>query len=32
MKGLTGSTGGESSQDIYAAALKDDIDPAQTED
>ncbi len=31
MKGLTGSTGGESSQDIYAAALKDDIDPAQTE-
>ena len=31
MKGLTGSAGGDSGQDIYAAALKDDIDPAQTE-
>jgi tetratricopeptide (TPR) repeat protein/transglutaminase-like putative cysteine protease len=31
MKGLTGSTGGDSGQDIYASALKDDIDPAQTE-
>ena len=31
MKGLTGSTGADSGQDIYASALKDDIDPAQTE-
>jgi transglutaminase-like putative cysteine protease/tetratricopeptide (TPR) repeat protein len=31
MKGLTGSTGGDSGPDIYASALKDDIDPAQTE-
>jgi tetratricopeptide (TPR) repeat protein/transglutaminase-like putative cysteine protease len=31
MKGLTGSAGGDASQDIFAAALKDDIDPAQTE-
>jgi Tfp pilus assembly protein PilF len=31
MKGLTGSAGGDSGQDIFAAALKDDIDPAQTE-
>jgi transglutaminase-like putative cysteine protease/Flp pilus assembly protein TadD len=31
MKGLTGSAGGDSSQDIFAAALKNDIDPAQTE-
>jgi len=31
MKGLTGSVGGDSGQDIFAAALKNDIDPAQTE-
>lgn len=31
MKGLTGSAGGDSSQDIFAAALKNDIDPTQTE-
>ena len=31
MKGLTGSAGGDSGQDIFAAALKSDIDPAQTE-
>jgi Flp pilus assembly protein TadD len=33
MKGLTGSTGTDSGQDIFAAALttKSDIDPAQTE-
>jgi tetratricopeptide (TPR) repeat protein len=33
MKGLTGSTGADSGQDIFAAAaaLKDNIDPAQTE-
>ena len=31
MKGLTGSTGADADQDIYASALKDDIDPAQTE-
>jgi tetratricopeptide (TPR) repeat protein/transglutaminase-like putative cysteine protease len=31
MKGLTGSAGGDSGQDIFAAALKDNIDPAQTE-
>src|ERR1035441_5738695 len=30
MKGLTGATGSES-QDIYADALRDDIDPVQTE-
>src|SRR5229473_2907984 len=31
MKGLTGSVAGDSGQDIFAAALKNDIDPAQTE-
>ena len=31
MKGLTGSSGGDAGADIFAAALKDDIDPAQTE-
>jgi len=31
MKGLTGSAGGDSGQDIYASALKPDIDPTQTE-
>jgi transglutaminase-like putative cysteine protease/tetratricopeptide (TPR) repeat protein len=31
MKGLTGSAGGDAGQDIYASALKNDIDPAQTE-
>jgi len=31
LKGLTGSADGDSGQDIFAAALKDDIDPAQTE-
>ncbi len=31
MKGLTGSAGGDSGHDIFAAALKSDIDPAQTE-
>ena len=31
MKGLTGSAGGDASQDIYAAALRNDIDPNQTE-
>jgi transglutaminase-like putative cysteine protease/tetratricopeptide (TPR) repeat protein len=31
MKGLTGSSGGDSGQDIFAAALGSDIDPAQTE-
>jgi len=31
MKGLTGSTGADSGQDIYASALRDDIDAAQTE-
>jgi tetratricopeptide (TPR) repeat protein len=31
MKGLTGSAGGDSGQDIFASALKDDIDAAQTE-
>jgi transglutaminase-like putative cysteine protease/tetratricopeptide (TPR) repeat protein len=30
MKGLTGSAGGDSSQDIFAAALKNDIDATQT--
>jgi transglutaminase-like putative cysteine protease/tetratricopeptide (TPR) repeat protein len=31
LKGLTGSTGADSGQDIFAAALKNDIDPTQTE-
>src|SRR6202158_3144771 len=31
MKGLTGSAGGDSGEDIFASALKDDIDPTQTE-
>ena len=31
MKGLTGSAGGDSGPDIFAAALKNDIDPTQTE-
>jgi len=31
MKGLTGSTGGDAGQDMFAAALKDGIDPTQTE-
>jgi tetratricopeptide (TPR) repeat protein/transglutaminase-like putative cysteine protease len=31
MKGLTGGAGGDSSQDIFAEALKNDIDPTQTE-
>jgi tetratricopeptide (TPR) repeat protein/transglutaminase-like putative cysteine protease len=31
MKGLTGSAGGDSDQDIFASALKNDIDPTQTE-
>jgi transglutaminase-like putative cysteine protease/tetratricopeptide (TPR) repeat protein len=31
MKGLTGSAGGDSGQDIFAAALKNDVDPTQTE-
>ncbi len=31
MKGLTGSAGADSGKDIFAAALKDNIDPAQTE-
>jgi tetratricopeptide (TPR) repeat protein/transglutaminase-like putative cysteine protease len=31
MAGLTGSAGGDSGPDIFAAALKSDIDPAQTE-
>ena len=31
MKILTGSTGGDSSADIFAAALNPDIDPGQTE-
>jgi transglutaminase-like putative cysteine protease/Flp pilus assembly protein TadD len=31
MKGLTGSASGESGEDIFAAALKNDVDPAQTE-
>jgi Flp pilus assembly protein TadD/transglutaminase-like putative cysteine protease len=31
LRGLTGSAGGDSGQDIFAAALKNDIDPAQTE-
>jgi tetratricopeptide (TPR) repeat protein/transglutaminase-like putative cysteine protease len=31
MKGLTGSAGGDSGQDIFAAALTNDVDPTQTE-
>jgi transglutaminase-like putative cysteine protease/Flp pilus assembly protein TadD len=31
MRGLTGSTTGDSTQDMFASALKDDADPAQTE-
>ncbi len=31
MKGLTGSTTADSGQDIFASALRNDIDPAQTE-
>jgi tetratricopeptide (TPR) repeat protein len=31
MKGLTGSESGDSGQDIFAAALRSDIDPAQTQ-
>ncbi len=31
MKGLTGSAGGDSGQDIFAAALRDNIDPTETE-
>lgn len=31
MKGLTGSVGGDSGQDIFAAALAANIDPVQTE-
>ena len=31
MKGLTGSSGGDSGQDIFAAASRSNIDPAQTE-
>src|ERR1700691_4731474 len=31
MKGLTGSSGTDSGQDIYASPLKNDIDPTQTE-
>ncbi|HMD17465.1 MAG TPA: DUF3857 domain-containing protein [Terriglobales bacterium] len=31
MKGLTGSAGADSGQDIFAAALKSGIDPTQTE-
>ncbi len=31
MKGLTGSAGGDAGADVFAAALKPDIDPAQTE-
>src|SRR5882762_1438820 len=31
MKGLTGSADADSGQDIFAAALKNDTDPAQTE-
>jgi tetratricopeptide (TPR) repeat protein/transglutaminase-like putative cysteine protease len=31
MKGLTGSSAADSSQDIYASALKNDINPAQTQ-
>ncbi len=31
MKGLTGSAGADSGQDIFASALKNDIDPTETE-
>src|SRR5208283_234365 len=31
MKGLTGSAGADSGQDIFAAALTNDVDPTQTE-
>jgi tetratricopeptide (TPR) repeat protein len=31
MKGLTGGSGGDSGGDIFAAALKNDIDPTQSE-
>jgi tetratricopeptide (TPR) repeat protein/transglutaminase-like putative cysteine protease len=31
LKGLTGSASADSGADIYASALRDDIDPAQTE-
>lgn len=31
MKGLTGSAGGDSGQDVFASALRNDIDPTQTE-
>ena len=31
LKGLTGSAGGDSGQDIFASALRNDIDPTQTE-
>ena len=31
MKGLTGSAGADSGQDIFASALKNNIDPTQTE-
>jgi hypothetical protein len=31
MKSLTGSAGGDSGSDVFAAALKNDIDPTQTE-
>jgi transglutaminase-like putative cysteine protease/tetratricopeptide (TPR) repeat protein len=31
MKGLTGDTGADSGQDIFASALRSDIDPTQTE-
>ena len=31
MKGLTGSAGGDAGADMFAAALKSDIDPAQAE-
>jgi len=31
MKGLTGSAGADSGQDIFASALKPDIDPTETE-
>jgi tetratricopeptide (TPR) repeat protein/transglutaminase-like putative cysteine protease len=31
LKGLTGSAGADSGEDIFAAALKNDIDPTQTE-
>ena len=32
LKGLTGSEDGDSGQDIFAAALRSDIDPTRTED